>query len=274
MRRSWILIGCGYTGAHLARRLAPSGDELILVRRDLASIEPLAQELGARAVAADLAKPETLAPLPWRDALVVHLAPPALPDGAAEHHLATLANDAARIVYVSSTGVYAPAQGAWVDESWPIAPATASGAARVAAERALLAAHERVVILRAAGIYGADRGVAQRLRDGTMRIIGDGSAHTSRIHVEDLAAAIEAAARADHPSPIYNVADRDPCPAAEHADGAAAILGLPPPPRVAPDTVPAEVAGMLLADRRIDARKLERELGWVPRYPSWRDSLH
>jgi nucleoside-diphosphate-sugar epimerase len=67
------------------------------------------------------------------------------------------------------------------------------------------------------------------------------------------------------------VADRDPCSLAEHADGVASRLGLPPPPRVAPDTVDAETRGMLLADRRIDARLLE-SLGWTPRYPSWRDA--
>jgi nucleoside-diphosphate-sugar epimerase len=178
-------------------------------------------------------------------------------------------------VYVSSTGVYAPAAGAWVDESWPVAPATASGAARVAAERALQAAGAPpVVILRPPGIYGPGRGVAARLLEGTFRVIGDGRAHTSRIHVEDLAAAIHAVGAADAiASPIYNVADLDPCPTGEYADAAAALLGLPPPPRVAADAVPADVAGMLLADRRIDASRLTRELGWTPRFPSWRDAF-
>jgi nucleoside-diphosphate-sugar epimerase len=153
-----------------------------------------------------------------------------------------------------------------------VAPATASGAARVAAERALAESAVRVVILRAAGIYGPGRGVASRLREGTFRVIGDGRAHTSRIHVDDLAAAIHLAGTGDA-SGVYNVADRDPCPTGEYADQAAARLGLPPPPRVPADAVPAEVAGMLLADRRIDAGRLARELGWAPRYPSWRDAL-
>jgi nucleoside-diphosphate-sugar epimerase len=279
MRRTWIVLGCGYTGGHLARRLAAAPDDvaaLVLVRRDVAPVAPLAAELGARAIAADLAKPETLAALPFDDAVVVHLAPPALPGGDAERALASAARAAFRIVYLSSTGVYAPGGGAWVDESWPLAPATASGAARVASERALAAAcgeHPSVVILRAPGIYGPGRGVAQRLRDGTFRVIGDGRAHTSRIHVDDLAAALHLAGTAAAPSPIYNVGDRDPCPTGEYADLAAARLGLPPPPRVPADTVPAEVAGMLLADRRIDASKIERELGWTPRYPSWRDAF-
>ena len=50
---------------------------------------------------------------------------------------------ARRLVYVSSTGVYAPGGGAWVDETWPIAPVTAAGRARVAAEARAARAGDR-----------------------------------------------------------------------------------------------------------------------------------
>ena len=70
-------------------------------------------------------------------------------------------------------GVYAPGNGAWVDEGWPLAPATTSGRTRLAAERAL---PPDAVILRAAGIHGPGRGLVERIRSGTYRIIGDGRA--------------------------------------------------------------------------------------------------
>ena len=95
----------------------------------------------------------------------------------------------------------------------------------------------------------------------------------SRVHVDDLAAAIILAGTAEAPGPVYNVADRDPCPSGEYADAAALALGVRPAPRVSPDAVPAEIAGMLLADRRISADRLAHDLGWTPRYPSWRDAL-
>ena len=57
------------------------------------------------------------------------------------------------------------------------------------------------------------------------------------------------------------------------ADAVAAHFGLPPPPRVAADTVDPEVAGMLTADRRIANRRMKDELGVVLRYPSWRSVL-
>ena len=70
-----------------------------------------------------------------------------------------------------------------------------------------------------------------------------------------------------------NVADDDPAPLGEVADAVAARLGLPPQPRVPTAAVPAEVAGMLTADRRIANRRLRDELGVALRYPSWRDGL-
>ena len=87
-------------------------------------------------------------------------------------------------------------------------------------------------MLRAAGIYGPGRGLVERMRAGTYRIVGDGRAHVSRIHVDDL---VEAIVRAGESSATgaFNVADDDPAPIGEVADAVAAHLGLPPPPRVA-----------------------------------------
>lgn len=265
--RPWLVLGCGYVGEALARRLVEAGAEVTVTRRDAAALAAIAARLPAvRAAVVDLDDAASLAAVLAPGAVVVHLAPP--PAGAID------VTGAHRLVYLSSTGVYAPGGGARVDEDWPLAPATASGVARLAAERAVLAAVPAAAVLRAPGIYGPGRGVAERLRAGSFRIVGDGSARVSRIHVDDLVAAIIAAGTAQTlPRSIYNVADRDPCSAAEHGDGVAAALGLPPPPRVAADQVPPEVAGMLLADRRIDASRLEADLGWTPEYPSWRDAL-
>jgi nucleoside-diphosphate-sugar epimerase len=177
---------------------------------------------------------------------------------------------------VSSTGVYGAGGGAWVDESWPVAPLTESGRARAAAEAALadasVSASVPWVALRAAGIYGPGRGLVDRIRAGTYRVIGDGTSHVSRIHVVDLVAAILAAGTGAATGAV-NVADDDPAPIGEVADAAAARLGLPPPPRVPVAAVSPEVAGMLTADRRIANRRMHDELGVVLRYPSWRDGL-
>ncbi|MBK9036148.1 MAG: NAD(P)H-binding protein [Myxococcales bacterium] len=261
----WVVIGAGYTGARLVAALTERGDDVVATRR---SAEP-----PARAV--DLAEPTTLAGLFAPGDVVVVTAPPIDERGTGERALAAAAAAAgvARIVYVSSTGVYAAAGGAWVDEAFTIAPITRSGVARVAAEAAIAGTAVPATVARPPGIYGPGRGVVARLRAGGYRVIGEGRAHVSRVHVDDLVAALIAIGDAASPAAVYNVADDDPCPSAEIADAAAAALGLPPPPRVPPAAVDAEVVGMLAADRRVDAGRLKRDLGWTPRYPSWRTAL-
>lgn len=124
-------------------------------------------------------------------------------------------------------------------------------------------------VLRVAGIYGPGRGLAARLAAGTYRIIGDGSAHVSRIHVDDLVEAIVRAGSGQLAGPV-NVADDDPAPIGELADLLAVRLGVALPPRIAAADVDPEVAGMLTADRRIANWRMKRELGVVLRHPSFR----
>ena len=256
----WVVLGCGYTGTRLARALVARGAGVTITRRS--DPAALAAELGCRGLPVVLGEPFALPD----DAIVVCLAPPCA-DPASE--IRTL-DAARRLVYVSSTAVYAPAQGDWVDEGWPIAPVTRAGHARVAAEEAA-SAHSSAVLLRVAGIHGPGRGLVDRIRAGTYRIVGDGTSHVSRIHVDDLVATIIAAGESTFAGPV-NVADDDPAPIGLVADTVAAQLGLPPPPRVPASGVDPEVAGMLTANRRIANARLKRELGVTLRYASWRDA--
>ncbi len=266
---TWFVLGCGYTGTALARRLIGEGRRVVLTRRDPAAAAELAGELGAaEGRGVDLASAAPIEPAP-AEAIVVCCAPPGADPAAEIGRLVALAAPARRLVYVSSTGVYAPGGGAWVDESWPLEPATVSGHARLAAERALPA---DAIVLRAAGIYGPGRGIADRLRSGIYRIVGDGTSHVSRIHVDDLVEAIVRAGESTMVGPV-NCADDDPAPIGELADAMAAALGVPPPPRVSLESVGHEVAGMLAADRRIANGRFKSELGVVLRHPTARAEL-
>jgi nucleoside-diphosphate-sugar epimerase len=258
---TWVIIGAGYTGSVVAARLAAEHEVLRTHRRP---------REGARV--ADLARPETLAGLVPDGAIVVCCAPPGADPAGETTALVAVTRGARHLVYVSSTGVYAPAHGDWVDETWPIAPVTRSGKARVAAEAVLAQATPPVTILRAAGIHGPGRGLHERLRAGTYRIVGDGASHVSRIHVADLASAIIAAGERGVAG-TFNAADDDPAPIGEVADAIARSLGLPPPPRVPVASVDPEVAGMLTADRRIANGRMKRELVAELRFPSWRDGV-
>ena len=283
MTRPWLIVGCGYTGTQLARTLAADhslASEVIITRRDREVARALGAAVGVRGERLDLADLATGASSGGGDAgllvppgaIVVSTAPPGADPAGEIRALLGLAREAARLVYVSSTGVYGRGGGAWVDETWPVAPITDSGRARAAAEAALGDAPVPWIALRAAGIYGPGRGLVDRIRAGSYRVIGDGTSCVGRIHVVDLVAAIVRAGTGDVRGAV-NVADDDPAPIGEVADAVAARLGLPPPPRVPADAVPAEVAGMLTADRRIANRRLHDELGVALRYPSWRDGV-
>lgn len=258
---AWLIVGAGYTGERVAAMLAARGAQVTVTSRSEDRAKAIAARLGARGVAMDLGDAHV-----DEDAIVVVTAPPS---GAEAGFAAAMARDGARrIVYVSSTGVYAPAGGAWVDEDFATVPGP-----RLAAEEALAAGAVPCVRLRAAGIYGPGRGAIERLKAGTYRIVGDGDTHVSRVHVDDLAAAVIAAGDARAAGSVYNVADDDPCTSNELAEAACAALMLPLPPHVPLDRVDASVAAMFTADRKIDNRRLKHELGWEPTFPSWRTAL-
>jgi len=258
----WVVIGAGYTGARVADVVRTRGDDVVATRRrdgfDLAA-----------------ASVEDVAAVVRGANVVVLTAPPSDANGGAEAKLAAAAarEGVARIIYVSSTGVYAPADGAWVDEGFATEPASPSGRARLAAELALAAGSVTCRRLRAAGIWGPGRGAIERLRAGTYRVIGTGNTYVSRVHVDDLASAVVLAGDARVAAPVYNVADTDPCTTNELVAEAVRLLGVAEPARIGLDQVDADVAGMFTANRRIASGKLQRDLGWTPRFPSWKTGI-
>ena len=277
----WLLVGCGYTGTRLARRLLTDGARVVATRRTAEAAARTAAGLGSAADVrvVDLLHPETMDGLVEAGALVVHSAPPAAPAGTGEENLVAVAAAAGarRLVYVSSSGVYGRGAGDWIDEDAAVAPTGPIGQRRLEAESALLAAAARLrlsaVSLRAAAIYGPHRGSHVSIGAGNHRV-PDSAGCVSRIHVDDLGSAILAAALAHQlPHAIYNVADDEPTRARSFADAVAAALGVTPPPTVAPDQSSPAARELLGGDRRVANRRLVEELGVRLAYPTWREGL-
>jgi nucleoside-diphosphate-sugar epimerase len=179
-------------------------------------------------------------------------------------------------VYLSSTGVYGRGDGAWVDEDTPVADETPRARGRLAAERARFATCAApAVALRIAAIYGPGRGIHTRLRRGDHAVIDDGDNWVSRIHVDDLVSVILAAAAAGAPPArnVYLVADDEPATARAHADGVAAMMGLPPPPSVSIAEIAAHELDLRMSNRRVRNDRMKRELGVTLRYPTWREGV-
>lgn len=177
-------------------------------------------------------------------------------------------NDAgARLAYLSSTGVYGDAGGAWVDESAPTG--TGRRTARADADAAWLAMRARV--FRLPGIYGPGRSPLERVRGGQAHRVNVPGQVFSRVHVADIASGVVAGL--DAPEGAYNLADDEPCSQNEVIEYAARLLGLEPPPFVPIDSLSPMARGFYAENRRVANGKARRVLRWEPKFPDYRLGL-
>ena len=124
--------------------------------------------------------------------------------------------------------------------------------------------------------YAADGSTAEQVRKRRFPVVGKGTGIFSFVHTEDAAAATLAAIERGAPG-IYNVTDDDPAPLAEWLPVYAEAIGAKPPRRV-PTFLARLIGGRDAADlatglRGASNEKAKRELGWEPRYPSWRQGF-
>ena len=230
------VLGLGYTGRTLAAKLLASGHNVIGIGRRGPPLEEAQRELGPQLVVrtADTRDGEALTRALEGADRVVHLAPPPR-DGGAEDDAARVAQslprNCDRLVYGSSTGVYAPPENPndWVTEETAVAPLGKLGRNRVTYERALLdMAPAPVYLVRIAGIYGPNRNLVAKLRSNALSLFDDGP-RTSRIYRDDLVRILEAMVTASDPPPKLIACDEMPAPTLEVARFAAALVGLEPP---------------------------------------------
>ena len=252
-----------------------------VARRALPRLEPVFDcRCGSRASGFDLDRPETLAGIE-ADA-VLHCAPPPSAgesDPRTANLLAALEKARilpSRVVYVSTSGVYGDCAGATVDESRAVNPQTPRAVRRVDAERQLAlwctARGAALVVLRAPGIYAADRLPLERLRAGTPVLRDAEDVFTNHIHAEDLAAACARALAPDAPAGTYNASDDSRLRMGEWMDLVADHAGLPRPPRIARADAAARIRPELLSfmgeSRRLDNTRLKRVLGLRLAFPT------
>jgi hypothetical protein len=184
------------------------------------------------------------------------------------------------IVYLSTVGVYGDRGGAWVDEETPPSSDSTRGRERLAAENAWQQLGARsgaaIAILRLAGIYGPERNALVQIARGTARLIVKPGQVFNRIHVADIAQAIDAAFTRRAVG-IFNVADDEPGPAGDPILFAAQLLGRDPPREIAFADAAPSMSPLALSFwqecRRVRNGKLKRELGVKLLYPTYREGL-
>jgi 2-alkyl-3-oxoalkanoate reductase len=159
-------------------------------------------------------------------------------------------------------------------------PARRSTAALASLERTVLDAGGAV--LRYGYFYGpgsaisSDGSTGQEVARGRLPIVGSGDGVWSFIHVDDAAAATVAALGANKPG-VFNVVDDEPARVAEWIPALAAALGARKPRKV-PALLARVLAGSygvaLMTEAQGASNALaKRELGWSPRYASWREGF-
>jgi nucleoside-diphosphate-sugar epimerase len=273
-----LIVGCG----DVVRRALP-----VLLRRWrvfalVRQFDPVLRALGVAQLVGDLDRPATLRRLAGLAHAVLHSAPPPNTgdgDPRTQRLLAALTRPPSlprRLVYISTSGVYGNCMGARVAETRPPAAATPRGRRRAAAERHLRALGRkgltRVSILRAPGIYAADRLPLERVRRGDPVLTAAEDVYTNHIHAEDLAAACVAALERGRANRAYNICDDSDLPMGDWFDKLADAFGLPRPPRATRAEVRTRLSPQLLSfmseSRRLDNARMKRELGLRLRYPS------
>jgi len=180
--------------------------------------------------------------------------------------------------YLSTTGVYGDAGGAWVDESYNCQPSSPRGIERLKAEQAWLNAGLPAEVFRLAGIYGAERNITSRLMAGDYKAVQWNPPHySSRIHVDDIVAAITAAMQSPRTGRIINIADDLPLPHADYVQQVAAMLAAPAPTILTPEEGKTQLSATALSffsdNKRISNQRLHEEL--LPRlhYPSFKEGM-
>jgi nucleoside-diphosphate-sugar epimerase len=204
------------------------------------------------------------------------------------HHLvdAARAGGAGRIIAQSIAFAYAPGPpGTLHREQDPLflnAPRSFRRSAKAVyeLERAVLDAHG--VVLRYGYFYGPGSAISptgsmgEDLARRRLPIVGAGRGVWSLVHIDDAARATVAALTRGV-SGAYNIVDDDPAPVADWLPALAAALGAPRPLRIPPfiARLAAGSYGVATMTRGQGASNelARRELGWAPRYPSWREGF-
>lgn len=289
-RQRVLIIGCGDVGLRVARLLP--GRVKVMALTSSSSRLPELRERNITPLLGNLDDAATLRRLAGLATHVVHLAPPPNdnphaktdPRTRALLHALRLRHAPQAMVYGSTSGVYGDCQGALVDETRRVNPATARAHRRVDAEAQLRwfgrSANMPVHILRIPGIYAPDRegGTPRgRLAKGTPVLAAGEDVYTNHIHADDLARACLAALWRGKPQRITHASDDTDLKMGDYFDLAADLYNMPRPPRISRSEAMLQLPAMQLSfmseSRRLNNQRLKRELGVKLRYPTVSDGL-
>ncbi len=273
--------GLGFSALTFARRMQQQGWQVAGTCRS----EDKAEVLRTEGIDVHLFGDASLADPAQTLAGTTHLLASVPPGDDGDPVIASHGNDVQAIQglewigYLSTTGVYGDRKGGYVNETSMLLPSTKRGKKRVTAELVWqdLAAAMNVPlhIFRLAGIYGPGRNQLVSLRKGKARRVEKPGQVFSRIHVEDIAQILEAAATSGLPTQPFNVCDNEASPPQDVVAYAADLLGMDAPPLVPFDAVEMSPMGrsFYAESKRVKNDRIKNDLGVVLKYPTYREGL-
>ncbi len=269
-----VVAGLGYSGGAIAREAVAAGFAVTGTARDPARAAP---PPGVTVVAFA----EAGAAIRAATHLVVTAAPGEAGDPVLAAHAGAIASAPGLrwIGYLSTTGVYGDRGGGSVDETTAPAPGQDRSKRRLEAEEAWRAAAggRALDLFRVGGIYGPGRSSLDEVRSGTAwRVVKPGHAF-SRIHRDDIALAVAAAARRPDGVRVLHLVDDEPAPSADVVAEAARLLGVEPPPALPFDQAAPRMSPMALSfwseNRVVRNAATKAALGIAWRCPTYREGL-
>jgi nucleoside-diphosphate-sugar epimerase len=279
------ILGCGYVGVALGRRLLDGGHDVVGVRRSDSGLQTV-DRAGIEPIRADVTEPTTLTAVPDVDAVVfaasaggrdVESARRTYVEGLRGTVEAFGDRDSppGRLVYTSSTGVYGDHDGAWVTEETDPAPDTERGELLLEAESVALGAGEAGIdgtVVRFAGLYGPDRYRLDRYLEGPVT-----QGWLNVIHRDDAAGVVEYLLSEDTArGEVVLGVDDEPVRKWDLADWLAEQCDRPQPPkrtveeRLAGADLPASSEARIRSNKRCSNARLHG-LGYEFEYPTYRE---
>ena len=286
------IFGAGFSGKEIGRNLIESGHDVWGTTRSEDKFSSL-QHLGITPVAFDGTNlnEDVRNALVDTTHLIISIAPARQentdqPDEIVDpvlrsfqdQDLKTLAPKLQWIGYLSTVGVYGNHDGAWIDENTSVAPASERSRQRVRAEAEWLSIGEAqklpVGVFRLSGIYGPGRNALLTAEKGKARRLVKKNQVFNRIHVGDIATALNLAATRKA-SGAFNITDNEPAPPQDVVKFSHELMGKTPPPEI--DFETADLSPMARSfygeNKRVSNAKSKSELGLDYQWPDYRAAL-
>ncbi len=300
--RVFVAGGTGVIGRFLVPKLVARGHQVTATTRDRGKIQLLA-DMGAEAVVMDGLDSNSVheAVAAARPDAIVHQMTSISPKPDLKHMdrwfagtnrlrtegmdnlvAAAEANGVSHIVAQSYAGWNGIREGGWVKtEDDPLD--TLEGTVAHQGMMAIRYVEDTVArvggaALRYGWLYGpgASESIVEAVRKRQFPLVGPSSGYTSWVHLDDAASATVLAVEKGAKG-VFNIVDDEPAPAREWLPYLAASTGAKSPMRV-PTWLARMVAGEMAVTIMTEGRgfsndKARQELGWEPRYPSWRNGF-